>query len=185
MVSAALPYVNTRSGSAIGPGGGPGFAVDNGEWHGSLTDLRVGLHFQALERPFALAPLSATSCPPADYYTRGHAANGRHLEETLIGLSVGKSLDPWIPRTYAQALLLCLRREGPWYHARPRQSERRAWHLLHSALERQPVRSVAVDTWRPHPAGPPSSPLFPPRPGGLGRILQRRLRHRVRGRGRK
>jgi hypothetical protein len=102
-VSAALPYVNTRYKGPPSHGGGPGFTVDNGEWHGSLTDLRVGLHFQALERPFALAPFVGYVTPIGDCYTRGHAANGRDLEETLIGLSVGKSLDPWIPRTYAQA----------------------------------------------------------------------------------
>jgi hypothetical protein len=112
MVSAALPYVNTRykgppshrpPGTPPGTPPPAGFEVDNGEWHGSLTDLRVGLHFQALERPFALAPFVGYVMPVTDYYTRGHAATGRHLEETLIGLSVGKSLDPWIPRTYAQA----------------------------------------------------------------------------------
>jgi len=102
-VSAALPYVNTRYKGPPSHGGGPGFTVDNGEWHGCMTDLRVGLHFQALERPFALAPFVGYVTPIGDCYTRGHAANGRDLEETLIGLSVGKSLDPWIPRTYAQA----------------------------------------------------------------------------------
>jgi len=102
-VSAALPYVNTRYKGPPSHGGGPGFTVDNGEWHGCMTDLRVGLHFQALERPFALAPFVGYVMPVTDYYTRGHAATGRHLEETLIGLNVGKSLDPWIPRTYAQA----------------------------------------------------------------------------------
>ena len=101
-VSAALPYVNTRYKGPPSHGGGPGFTVDNGEWHGCMTDLRVGLHFQALERPFALAPFVGYVTPIGDCYTRGHAANGRDLEETLIGLSVGKSLDPWIPRTYAQ-----------------------------------------------------------------------------------
>jgi hypothetical protein len=102
-VSAALPYVNTRYKGPPSHGGGPGFTVDNGEWHGCMTDLRVGLHFQALERPFAVAPFVGYVTPIGDCYTRGHAANGRDLEETLIGLSVGKSLDPWIPRTYAQA----------------------------------------------------------------------------------
>jgi hypothetical protein len=102
-VSAAIPYVVTRYKGPPSHGGGPGFDVDDGDWHGSFTDLRVGLHFQALERPFALAPFVGYVTPIASYYTRGHAANGRHLEELLIGFNAGKSLDPWIPRTYAQA----------------------------------------------------------------------------------
>ena len=91
-VSAALPYVNTRYKGPPSHGGGPGFTVDNGEWHGCLTDLRVGLHIQALERPFALAPFVGYVTPIGDCYTRGHAANGRDLEETLTFLQPSSSV---------------------------------------------------------------------------------------------
>ena len=37
------------------------------------------------------------------YYVQGHAANGRGLDELLVGFSIGKSLDEWIPRTFVQA----------------------------------------------------------------------------------
>jgi hypothetical protein len=102
MVSAVLPYINTRYKGPPSHGGAPGFDVDDGDWHGSFTDLRVGLHYQALERPFALAPFIAYVTPVTDYYTRGHAAQGRHLNELMLGFNVGKSLDAWLPRTYTQ-----------------------------------------------------------------------------------
>jgi hypothetical protein len=103
MVSGALPYVVTKfMGPQVSHGGLPGFDVDDGDEHGALTDLRVGLHYQLLERPFALAPYVAYVVPLTSYYTRGHAAQGRHLEELLLGFSAGKSLDPWLPRSYAQ-----------------------------------------------------------------------------------
>jgi hypothetical protein len=102
MVSGSLPYVNTKFWGPPSHGGAPGFDVDNGEEHGSFTDLRVGVHFQALEQPFALAPFVAYVTPISDYYYRGHAAQGRNVEELLIGFGAGKSLDRWLRRTFVQ-----------------------------------------------------------------------------------
>ena len=102
MVSASLPFVNTKYTGPPSHGGAAGFYVDDGDAHGSWTDLRVGVHFQALEQPFALAPFVAYVTPISDYYYRGHAAQGRNVEEFLIGFSAGKSLDPWLRRTYVQ-----------------------------------------------------------------------------------
>ncbi len=103
MVSAILPYVNTKYTGPPSHGGAPGFDVDDGDEHGSFTDLRVGVHYQALEQPFALAPFVAYVAPITDYYYRGHAAQGRNVWEWIVGLTAGKSLDEWLPRTYTQA----------------------------------------------------------------------------------
>ena len=111
MVSGVLPYIHTRykgppshrpPGTPPGTPPPPGFEVDDGSWHGYVTDLRVGLHYQLLEKPFALAPFIAYVTPVTDYPTRGHAAPGRGLNELMLGFNAGKSLDAWIPRTYAQ-----------------------------------------------------------------------------------
>jgi hypothetical protein len=111
MVSGVLPYIRTRykglpshrpPGTPPGTPPPPGFEVDDGSWHGTLTDLRLGVHYQLLEKPFALAPFIAYVTPVTDYPTRGHAAPGRGLDELMMGFNAGKSLDPWIPRTYAQ-----------------------------------------------------------------------------------
>ena len=111
MVSGVLPYIHTRykgapshrpPGTPPGTPPPPGFEADDGSWHGTLTDLRLGVHYQLLEKPFALAPFIAFVTPVTDYPTRGHAAPGRGLNELMLGFNAGKSLDPWIPRTYAQ-----------------------------------------------------------------------------------
>jgi hypothetical protein len=102
MVSASLPYVVTQYWGPPSHGGRPGFNVDNGDEHGSFTDLRVGVHYQVLEQPFAFAPYVAYVMPVSDYYVRGHAAQGRGLHEVVLGFNVGKSLGEWLPGTYAQ-----------------------------------------------------------------------------------
>jgi hypothetical protein len=111
MVSGVLPYIHTRykgppshrpPGTPSGTPPPPGFEVDDGSWHGYLTDLRLGVHYQLLEKPFALAPFVALVTPVTDYPTKGHAAPGRGLDELMLGFNAGKGLDPWIPRSYAQ-----------------------------------------------------------------------------------
>jgi hypothetical protein len=103
MVSASLPYVTTRYWGPPSHGGAPGLTADNGDEHGSLTDLRLSVHYQLLEQPFAFAPFMSYVLPVADYYVKGHAAQGRHLNELLLGFNAGKNLNEWIPRTYVQA----------------------------------------------------------------------------------
>ena len=105
MISGSLPYIVTRFYDRLGRpshGGAPGLDVDDGDEHGAFTDLRVGVHYQLLTEPFALAPFIAYVTPVSDYYTRGHAAQGRGLNELIVGFGAGKSLDEWLPRTYAQ-----------------------------------------------------------------------------------
>jgi hypothetical protein len=102
MLAGSLPFVVTKFMGENSHGGVDGFDVDDGEEHGSLTDLRLGVHYQLLERPFALAPFVAYVTPVASYYTRGHAAQGRHLQELILGFGAGKSLDPWVSRSYVQ-----------------------------------------------------------------------------------
>jgi hypothetical protein len=102
-VSGSLPYVRTRYWGPPSHGGAPGLHADDGETHGFLTDLRINVHYQLLEEPVALAPFIGYVLPTNNnYYTQGHAAQGRGLEELLVGFGLGKNLDPWIPRTYAQ-----------------------------------------------------------------------------------
>ncbi len=103
MLSASLPYVETRFWGAVSHGGAPEVQpVDNGDTHGAWTDLRVGLHYQVLEQPFALAPFVAYVMPISDYYVLGHAAQGRDLNELILGFNAGKNLNRWLPRTYTQ-----------------------------------------------------------------------------------
>jgi hypothetical protein len=98
MLAAALPYVSTRFwGERPHPA-----EIDNGDTHSSFTDLRLSVHYQALDAPVSLAPYFGVVVPTNDYPTFGHAAPGRGLYEAWFGFAAGKNLDAWVPRTYAQ-----------------------------------------------------------------------------------
>jgi hypothetical protein len=99
MFSASLPLVESEyHGARPHP-----TYVDDGSYHATITDLRMEAHYQWLLQPFAIAPYVAYVLPTHDYETLGHAAPGRDLDETWVGVALGKSLDHWIPRTYVDA----------------------------------------------------------------------------------
>jgi len=96
MIQASVPYVNSRyKGEFSHPGD-----IDDGAWHGTLTDLLVTGHFQVTEGPIAFAPYVGVMVPTQDYVTLGHSAPGRGLEEYWVGFFAATSLHQWIPRTY-------------------------------------------------------------------------------------
>ncbi len=100
LVNASLPYVSTRH---RGPnGGGHNTAIDNGSWHGTVTDLLLTVHYQVTDGPIAFAPYVGLSTPTHNYVSFGHAAPGRRLDEYWLGLFAATSLNEWIPRTYVQ-----------------------------------------------------------------------------------
>ncbi len=99
MLSATLPLINSEY---HGPDPHP-TEVDDSNYHATLTDLRIEAHYQLGLEPLAIAPYIAYVQPTHGYETLGHAAPGRGLRETWLGVAVGKSLDAWIPRTYLQA----------------------------------------------------------------------------------
>jgi len=101
MFNATLPVIRAAyHGSKPHP-----TTIDDGDYHTTITDLRLEAHYQLLQEPMALAPYVAFVHPTHDYATLGHAAPGRDLNEVWGGLGMGKSLDQWIPRTYVQARL--------------------------------------------------------------------------------
>jgi hypothetical protein len=102
MIEASIPFVNARyKGCCPHP---PAFAgdIDDGTWHGSLTDLLVTAHYQVSEGPVAFAPYVGIVIPTNDYPTLGHAAPGRGLDEHWLGFYTATSLNEWIPRTYVE-----------------------------------------------------------------------------------
>lgn len=100
LVNVSLPFVNTRH---LGPGGGGhNTEIDNGSWHGTVTDLNVTLHYQVTEGPIAFAPYIGLTTPTNNYVSFGHAAPGRRLDEYWVGFFAATSLNEWIPRTYVQ-----------------------------------------------------------------------------------
>jgi hypothetical protein len=96
LLEVGVPFVSARySGTRPHP-----TEVDDGTYHGSVTDVHLALHFQALVEPFALAPYTALVIPLEDYETLGHAAPGRGLQEFWLGFYAGKSLDEWLSGVY-------------------------------------------------------------------------------------
>lgn len=101
LLKAGLPYIKTRY---RGPGlGGHDTEIDNGAWHGTVTDLQISLHYQATDGAIAFTPYVGAIIPTNDYVTLGHAAPGRGVNEYWLGFYTGASLNEWIPRTYVQA----------------------------------------------------------------------------------
>ncbi|CAN5756702.1 hypothetical protein BH11MYX2_BH11MYX2_03170 [soil metagenome] len=94
-VSASLPFVllkyrNPGSFDHSLPAGNPMVAsYDDGDYHSTLTDLRVAARYQLLDDPIALTPLLAVSIPVADYETVGNTVGGRHLKQLHVGLAAG------------------------------------------------------------------------------------------------
>jgi hypothetical protein len=78
-------------------------SVDDGTYHTTYTDLRAEAHYQWLLNPLAVAPYVAYTVPLHHYETLGHAAPGRGLHETWLGVAAGKSLDKWIKGTFVDA----------------------------------------------------------------------------------
>lgn len=98
LLIAGVPWVRTRflGESAHGP------EVDHGHGNTYFTDLRLELHYQAMTYPLAIAPYVAAVIPTNDYPTLGHAAPGRGLNETWVGLFAGRSFDTLLPGSYLQ-----------------------------------------------------------------------------------
>jgi hypothetical protein len=96
---ASIPLVSAEY---HGPRPHAGTDVDDSRYRTTLTDFRFDLRFQALADPVALAPYLALTVPSRSYETLGHAAPGSGLMRYEAGFFAGKSLDPWIARTYLQ-----------------------------------------------------------------------------------
>jgi hypothetical protein len=86
--------------TGAGPHGLRANSVDDGNWHGTVTDIRMEGRFNASLRPLAVTPFFAASIPTHRYETFGHAVPSRDIREYQVGISVGRQLDPILPRAY-------------------------------------------------------------------------------------
>ncbi len=99
LLTASVPYVRGRF---YGERPHVGTDIDDGDFRGTITDLRVALHYQLFDGPVAFTPYLTLVTPLKDYPTLGHAAPGRKLNEQWLGFFAATSFDRWWPRTYAQ-----------------------------------------------------------------------------------
>jgi hypothetical protein len=73
---------------------------DDGDFHGTLQDLRLQARYQVLREVVALSPHIAGTIPVRDYETVGYAHVGRGLMQLHLGASIGRTLDPYVPNLY-------------------------------------------------------------------------------------
>jgi hypothetical protein len=99
----ALPFVGVTYLGPEEPLNLPYNVLDDGSYHGSITDLTVAVRYNLLQRPLAVTPFAAALIPTHAYPTIGEAAPGRHFQEYHLGANVGRLLDPLLPRAYVQA----------------------------------------------------------------------------------
>jgi len=78
----------------IGTLGHPG-SIDDGLFHPSLTDARLGIRYMFGDGNWAFTPFTQFSFPLRDYETLAHAAQGLGLNILELGVSTGRILDLW------------------------------------------------------------------------------------------
>ena len=95
---ASIPYVSARY-----DGRSPHTAaVDNGDFHSGFTDLRLDLRYNLFRDPAVVTPFVAAVFPTRDYPTFAHAAPSQGLRQYVLGVSIGRRLDPILEAGFAQ-----------------------------------------------------------------------------------
>lgn len=99
-VSAALPYIRSRY-EGDHPhrvmGVGPVQEWDDGDYHGTFQDFRIGARYNVTSRPFAITPFIEVVIPSHHYPSLAHAAVGKDLRAYVVGGAVGGFLDAFLP----------------------------------------------------------------------------------------
>lgn len=103
-VSLNLPFVISKyRGPAPHPARTGAPEYDTGAWNGTSQDFRADVRFRATTGALAVTPMLAVVIPSRAYEYLAHSAPGLRLTEAQLGVSVGRILDPVLPRAFAQA----------------------------------------------------------------------------------
>lgn len=106
-ISASLPYIRSRYEGThphVVLGVGPPQEWDNGEYHGTFQDFRIGVRYNVTRRPLAMTPYFEAVIPSHHYPSLAHAAAGKDLRAYIVGGAVGGFLDAFLPRMYFHAV---------------------------------------------------------------------------------
>jgi hypothetical protein len=98
-----LPLVNVKYLGPEEPLNLPYNVLDDGRYHGSITDLRLEARYNLLQLPLTVTPFAAALVPTHSYPVIGEAAPGRHFQEYHLGVYVGRLLDPVLSRAFVEA----------------------------------------------------------------------------------
>jgi hypothetical protein len=102
-VSGSLPFIAAKyEGTHPHRVGGVGEIRewDNGQYHGTFQDFRVGVRYNVARRPFAITPSFDAVIPSHHYPSLAHAAVGKDLRAYVAGVAVGGFLDAFLPRLF-------------------------------------------------------------------------------------
>ncbi len=77
-------------------------AVDNGSFHGGFQDFRINVRYALTQHALKITPLFQAILPSNDYTSFGHGAIGFNEKEYRVGVSVGRRLNPILPKLYVQ-----------------------------------------------------------------------------------
>ena len=153
---------------------GPG---DDGDFHGSIQDARIGARFVAVnEGPWAVTPFAAFVFPTTDYAVRGHTAPGLGLKELQVGATVGRLIDIgdsprlWLQGAYYYAFMENVSEEvklnrsnlildlGYVFNKRLSANLQATWQKVHGGIEwsnvsnptllRDHYQAAATHDWR-------------------------------------
>ena len=98
--SASVPYASARyDGKAPHTG-----SVDNGDYHSGFTDLRLDLRYNLFRNPAMITPFVSAIIPTRRYQTFAHAALSSDLHQYLVGVAMGRRLDPILEAGFVQLL---------------------------------------------------------------------------------
>jgi hypothetical protein len=96
--SASVPYASARyDGTAPHT-----TSVDNGDYHSGFTDLRLDLRYNLFRDPAMITPFVSAIIPTRDYPTFAHAALSSGLHQYLVGVAMGRRLDPILEAGFVQ-----------------------------------------------------------------------------------
>lgn len=103
-VRVGLPFVVSRY---QGQAGHPPLVghrnEDDGRWYGTFGDFQAEVRFKATQGSLVVTPLLAFSAPSHSYEYYAHATAGVGLAKGVVGMNVGRLLDPLLPNAYMQA----------------------------------------------------------------------------------
>jgi len=93
-LSLSLPYVTSRY---RGPIPHAGSIVDDGNYHGAVSDVDFELRYKAIDGTLVVTPYIGAVWPTRKYGTLGHATAGRGLTEYSVGLDSGHEANWLVP----------------------------------------------------------------------------------------
>jgi hypothetical protein len=104
-INASLPYIRSRYEGThphLVMGVGPPQKWDNGEYHGTFQDFRLGVRYSVTRHPVAITPFAEAVIPSHHYPSLAHAAVGKDLRAYAVGAAVGGFLDAFLPGMFFQ-----------------------------------------------------------------------------------